>query len=250
MQVAPSFPKSRRRMRRGVFILPSALTIGSIYCAFNAIIVAYRGQFEHAGIWILVAAVLDTLDGRIARLTRTATDFGRELDSLADAVAFGVAPALCIYFYTLKDIEKVGWLLAFLYVTCGIIRLARFNILALSGAKKNFVGLPIPAAASFLALLLLLGVPTSSLVYPIGILGLAYLMVSTIPYPAFKDLDIKTMRPTFTLLAIVLIFLIVAFHPPYSLFILLNVYLASGPFLLISRRFSRRKEEVEIQDEI
>ena len=250
MQVPPSSPRPKRRIRQGVFILPSALTIGSVFCAFYAIIQAYRGRFDSAGTFIIVAAILDTLDGRIARITRTATDFGRELDSLADAISFGVAPALTIYFYALKDLNRPGWLLAFLYITCGIIRLARFNVLAIAGHRKNFVGLPIPAAASFFALLILLGAPPTSILYPIGALVMAYLMVSTIPYPAFKDLDLKTMRPTFTLLAILLLFLIVAFHPALSLFIMLCVYLLSGPGLLIFEHRNRNREIPEPQDEI
>ena len=250
MQAPPSSPRPKRRIRQGVFILPSALTIGSVLCAFYAIIQAYRGEFDRAGAFIIAAAILDTLDGRIARLTRTATDFGRELDSLADAISFGLAPALIVYFYALKDLHRAGWLLAFLYITCGIIRLARFNVLAIAGHRKNFVGLPIPAGASFFALLLLLGAPPTSVLYPIGALAMSYLMVSTIPYPAFKDLDIKTMRPTFTLLAIVLLFLVVAFHPALSLFIMLCVYLLSGPALLIVEHRSRRHESPEPQDEL
>jgi CDP-diacylglycerol--serine O-phosphatidyltransferase len=250
VQGPPSSPRPKRRIRQGVFILPSALTIGSVFCAFYAIVQAYRGRFETAGTFIIVAAILDTLDGRIARLTRTATDFGRELDSLADAISFGLAPALTIYFFALKDLNRAGWLLAFLYITCGIIRLARFNVLAIAGHRKHFVGLPIPAAASFFALLLLLDTPPDSVLFPIGALVMAYLMVSTIPYPAFKDLELKTMRPTFTLLAIVLLFLVVAFHPAISLFVLLCVYLLAGPVLLLLDRRDRRKNFSEYQDEL
>lgn len=250
MQVPPSSPRPKRRIRQGVFILPSALTIASVLCAFYAIVQGFRGRFETAGTFIIAAAILDTLDGRIARLTRTATDFGRELDSLADAISFGLAPALIVYFYALKDLHRAGWLLAFLYITCGIIRLARFNVLAIAGHRKNFVGLPIPAAASFFALLLMLGAPPTSALYPVGALAMSYLMVSTIPYPAFKDMDLKTMRPTFTLLAIVLLFLVVAFHPALSLFIMLCVYLLSGPGLLVFEHRTRRHEAPEPQDEL
>ncbi len=240
--------QKKKKPRKGIYIFPSILTIASIYCGFTALIKAFNFKYETAGIFILIAAALDTLDGRIARLTKTTTDFGKELDSLADAISFGVVPALIIYFYSLKELGRAGILLTFLFLTCGIIRLARFNTL-MPVSKSYFLGLPIPASASFIALCLILDVPKNSLIFPISILILSYLMVSTLPYPSFKELDIKTMRPTFTLLSIVLLFLIVAFHPPLSMLMLLLTYYLSGPYLFFSKKLIRKKKEFNLFDE-
>lgn len=239
----------KKKPKKGIYIFPSILTIGSIYCSFFALIKSFNGKWETAGLWIIIAAILDTLDGRIARLTKTSTEFGKELDSLADAVSFGMVPALIIYNYSLKDLGKAGILLTFLYLTCGIIRLARFNTMMPQVSKLYFLGLPIPASASFIALTLILKVPGSSIIFPVAVLILSYLMVSTLPYPSFKELEIKTMRPTFTLLSIVLLFLIVAFHPPLSLLLLLLTYYLSGPYLFFSKKLLKRKKEFNLFDE-
>jgi CDP-diacylglycerol--serine O-phosphatidyltransferase len=241
--------QKKKKPKKGIYIFPSILTIGSIYCGFHALIKSFSFKWEAAGVWIIVAAILDTLDGRIARLTKTSTEFGKELDSLADAVSFGVVPSIVLYNYSLKEMGKVGVLLTFLYLTCGIIRLARFNILMPSISKAFFLGLPIPASASFIALSLILKVPQNSLIFPFSALILSYLMVSTLPYPSFKELEIKTMKPTFTLLSIVLLFLIVAFHPPLSLLILLLTYYLSGPYLFFSKKLLKRKKEFNLFDE-
>lgn len=247
MQDTPLLPR-KRKPKKGIYVFPSILTIGSVYCGFLALIKSFNGKFEAAGLWIIIAAILDTLDGRIARLTKTSTEFGKELDSLADAISFGVVPSIILYNYSLKDMGRAGILLTFLYLTCGIIRLARFNTLP-SLSKSYFMGLPIPASASFIALTLILKVPGSSIIFPIAVLILSYLMVSTLPYPSFKELEIKTMRPTFTLLSIVLLFLIVAFHPPLSLLLLLLTYYLSGPYLFFSKKLLRRKKEFNLFDE-
>ncbi|MEJ5166301.1 MAG: CDP-diacylglycerol--serine O-phosphatidyltransferase [Thermoanaerobaculia bacterium] len=247
MQDIPLLPK-KKKPKKGIYVFPSILTIGSVYCGFFALIKSFNGKFEAAGLWIIIAAILDTLDGRIARLTKTSTDFGKELDSLADAISFGVVPSIVLYNYSLKEMGRAGILLTFLYLTCGIIRLARFNTLP-SLSRAYFVGLPIPASASFIALSLILRVPNSSLIFPIAVLILSYLMVSTIPYPSFKELELKTMRPTFTLLSIVLLFLIVAFHPPLSLLLLLLTYYLSGPYLFFSKKLLKKRKEFNLFDE-
>lgn len=241
--------QKKKKPKKGIYIFPSMLTIGSIYCGFYALVKSFNLKWEAAGLWIIFAAILDTLDGRIARLTKTSTEFGKELDSLADATSFGVVPSIILYNYSLKDLGKAGILLTFLYLTCGIIRLARFNTLLPSVSKAYFLGLPIPASASFIALSLILKIPQNSMIYPISILLLSYLMVSTLPYPSFKELELKTMKPTFTLLSIVLLFLIVAFHPPLSLMLLLITYYLSGPYLFFSKKFIRKKKEFNLFDE-
>lgn len=240
--------QKKKKPKKGIYIFPSILTVGSIYCSFYALIKSFNFKWEGAGLWIIFAAFLDTLDGRIARLTKTSTEFGKELDSLADAISFGVVPSIILYNYSLKEMGKAGILLTFLYLTCGIIRLARFNTLP-SISKTYFVGLPIPASAAFIALSLILDVPTNSLIFPVSVLILSYLMVSTLPYPSFKELELKTMRPTFTLLLIVLLFLIVAFHPPLSLLLLLLTYYLSGPYLFFSKKLIRKKKEFNLFDE-
>ncbi len=241
--------QKKKKSKKGIYIFPSILTIGSIYCGFYALIKSFNYKWEAAGLWIILAAILDTLDGRIARLTKTSTEFGKELDSLADALSFGIVPAIILYNYSLKELGRAGILLTFLYLTCGIIRLARFNTLMPYVSKSHFLGLPIPASASFFALALILKLPKDSLVFPISTLILSYLMVSTLPYPSFKELEIKTMKPTFTLLSIVLLFLIIAFHPPLSLLILLLTYYFSGPYLFFSKKLLKRKKEFNLFDE-
>lgn len=248
MQDLVSLPK-KRKPKRGIYVFPSILTIGSVYCGFYALIKSFNLKWETAGLWIIFAAILDTLDGRIARLTKTSSDFGKELDSLADAISFGVVPSIILYNYSLKEMGRAGILLTFLYLTCGIIRLARFNTLLPNISKAYFVGLPIPASASFIALSLILEVPGNSFILPVAVLVLSYLMVSTLPYPSFKELELKTMRPTFTLLSIVLLFLIVAFHPPLSLLLLLITYYLSGPYLFFSKKLIRKKKEFNLFDE-
>lgn len=248
MQELQLLPR-KRKPKKGVYLFPSILTVASIFCGFNALMKSFNLRWESAGIWIILAAFLDTIDGRIARFTRTSTEFGKELDSLADAFSFGAVPSLIIYNYSLKNFGKLGILLTFLYLTCGIIRLARFNTMLPSISRAYFLGLPIPSSACFIALSLILKFPKDSMVYPVSIFILSYLMVSTLPYPSFKDLEFKTMKPTLTLLLIVLIFLVIAFHPPLSLLLILITYYLSGPYLFFSKKLIKKKKEFNLFDE-
>src|SRR5205823_12686771 len=146
---------SRERLSRGLFILPTLFTVGNLFCGYLSIWCSIRGTFEIAAVLVVVAAVLDGLDGRIARLTHSASKFGEEYDSLADLVSFGVAPAVLAYSWGLVDFHRLGWMASFLFVVCGSMRLARFNIQTRVVDKKYFIGLPIPAAAATISALVL-----------------------------------------------------------------------------------------------
>ena len=146
---------SRERLSRGLFVLPTLFTVGNLFCGYLSIWCSIRGTFELAAILVIVAALLDGLDGRVARLTNSTSEFGEEYDSLADLVSFGVAPAVLVYSWGLSDFHRLGWMASFLFVVCGSMRLARFNIQTKVVDKRYFVGLPIPAAAGTIVTLVL-----------------------------------------------------------------------------------------------
>src|SRR5512136_1835585 len=143
-------------MRKGIYILPNLFTTGSLFAGFYGIVATTNHNFSIAAIWVLVSSIFDGLDGKVARLTGTSTKFGVEYDSLADLVAFGVTPGLLMYSWALKPFGRLGWLAAFLFVVCGALRLARFNVQVNTVESKRFVGLPIPAAASMVSATVLL----------------------------------------------------------------------------------------------
>ena len=141
--------RPRRRFQRGVYILPTLFTLGNMFCGYSCIVYAMRGEFETAAPFIGFAIVLDMLDGRIARLTGSASDFGAEIDSLADVISFGIAPAILSFSWGLQPLGRLGWLAGFLFLTAAAMRLARFNIQSgIGGDKRYFVGMPSPAAAA------------------------------------------------------------------------------------------------------
>jgi len=219
---------SGRKRRRGVYVLPSFITLANMFVGFFAVINAVGEKYVSAAYLVLVAGFLDMLDGRIARMTKTQTDFGKELDSLSDVVSFGFVPALIVYLYALQPLGRLGWLLAFFYTACGAIRLARFNILSGQQNHSIFVGLPIPMAAGLVVFLILL-MPENSPIFPFAVFGAGCLMVSSIPYPSFKQLDVRTMRPTYTMLLMLLILVIIAYKPIQAMFVLLMIYIVIGP---------------------
>ena len=225
---------SREKLSRGLFVLPTLFTVGNLFCGYLSIWCSIRGTFEIAAYLVIIAAVLDALDGRIARLTHSASEFGEEYDSLADLVSFGVAPAVLAYSWGLSDFGRLGWLVSFLFVVCGSMRLARFNIMTHVVDKKYFIGLPIPAAAGTLTTLVLATPePLVDRVWMTGLLVLtillSYLMISTIRYRSFKDLDLKRRRPAWILPLIALVFAVIAFRPTLALLALALVFAASGP---------------------
>src|SRR5574341_213117 len=224
----------REHPRRGIFLLPSLLTTGNLFCGFLALILTADGRFIEAAVAIFAAMVMDVLDGKVARLTKTTTQFGVEFDSLADVVSFCVAPAFMLYTLALGRLGRAAWLGAFLFVICGALRLARFNVYSGATDRRYFVGLPTPAAAGIAAsVVLLLGneeiARWQGAVIAAGTYMVAILMVSTFRYYSFKEIDFARRRPTGVLLVVVLAVLIVATHPQWFLFVLFSAYVLSGP---------------------
>jgi CDP-diacylglycerol---serine O-phosphatidyltransferase len=236
-----------RGLRRGVAILPSLFTTGNLFAGFWAVIKSIHGEFSDAAVLIGCAIVLDLLDGRIARLTNTTSEFGGELDSLADVISFGVAPAVLAYTWGFSSLPRVGWLAAFLFVVCGALRLARFNVQRHVVDGRYFVGLPIPAAAAQVAVWVnLIPDPLTERAQAATAVGLvvilAFLMVSTLRYHSFKKLDLRTRRSYLTVLAIALVFLLVALHPRSVLLLLASLYWLSGPTFYVLGLARRRSD--------
>jgi CDP-diacylglycerol--serine O-phosphatidyltransferase len=232
-------------LRRGTSILPSLFTTGNLFLGFWAIVKAFDGNYADAAPLIAGAIVLDMLDGRIARMTGTTSEFGGELDSLADAISFGVAPALLAYRWALDDVPRVGWLAAFLFAMCGVLRLARFNVQKQVVDSRYFVGLPIPAAAGQVIAVVAFA-PTSAEsrlqgLFAIAlVVSLAFLMVSTVRYRSFKGIDLKKRRPYIYVLGIALLFVFIAAYLEYSLLALATLYTLSGPSLYLFSLLARR----------
>ncbi len=232
--------RTRFSIRRGVYLLPSLFTLTNLMCGFYAIVQSFKGEYLTAALSIVVAFVADGLDGRIARLTGTTSEFGVEFDSLADLVTFCVAPALMIYSRWLIDIPKIGWVCAFVYVACGAIRLARFNAYDTTTQSIYFNGLPSPAAAGGLVSLIFLeeqifpGETHAGMVAPWVCILLAFLMVSSIHYPSFKNIKIENRMSARALISVVFfIFIFVSkFYVAFTALFL--VYLMSGLFVQLS----------------
>jgi len=224
----------REKRRRGIFLLPSLLTTGNLFCGFFALLLTVENRYTEAALLIFVAMVMDLLDGRVARLMKATSQFGVEFDSLADVVSFCVAPAFLIYSFALRDLGRPAWFAAFLFVICGALRLARFNIHTGTVDRRYFVGLSAPAAAGVVcsAVILLQGVPASRpllVSIALGTYVVALLMVSTFRYWSFKDLDFARRRPVQTLLVVVLGVMIVATRYELFLFLIFVGYALSGP---------------------
>ena len=236
----------RKGLARGVFLLPNLITTGALFSGFYAIIAAMSGSLENAAIAIVIAGFLDSLDGRIARMTNTESEFGVQYDSLSDLVAFGVAPAVLMFSWVLSDLGKIGWMIAFLYMACAALRLARFNT---APDSKIFVGLPSPAAAGVVSTAVWTWVdnldPLVSIQMTVVIAAFvtvfALLMVSNIRFYSPKQIDLKGRVPFIYMLGIVLGFVVVAIYPPGVLFCMGTVYCCSGPIQALLRRLRRRK---------
>lgn len=225
---------------KGLYLLPNLFTTAALFAGFYAIVAAMNGRYQGAAISIFVAMVLDGMDGRIARLTNTQSDFGAEYDSLSDMVSFGLAPALVIYQWSLVTLGKLGWLAAFLYTSAVALRLARFNTQVGTADKRFFQGLPSPSGAALLAGLVWLcdehgfthGTVLAPLAFPLTVLA-ALLMVSNIRYYSFKGLDFKGRVPFVTGLMVVLAFVLISLSPSLVLFITFFAYALSGPALTL-----------------
>lgn len=241
-----------RPMRRGVYLLPNLFTTASIFLGFYGILSATRGAFFVAAACIVVAHICDGLDGRIARLTNTTSQFGVEYDSLADLVAFGVSPGILAYYWALQPFGAWGWLAASLFVVCGALRLARFNVQAPTVEKSTFTGLPIPAAADMIAATVLVyeyfGIDTDAsrhVVLPILVYALALLMVSNVRYYSFKDVNVRSRQPFSMLVGAVILVMLIIAEPQIMLFGGMLIYVASGPVSWLVERVTRRPSRPE-----
>ena len=224
----------RRRLQRGIYLLPSAFTMGNIFLGFWSIVLGLRGRFDIAALAVAGAAVLDGIDGRIARLTGTESEFGREFDSLADVITFGVAPALLAFLWGLQEFPRLGWLVPLFFVVCGATRLARFNVQTKVHDKRYFAGLPIPAAAGTVVAVLFFDPDrdwrtwmAAGLLVAMALIG--FLMVSTIRYRSFKQVDLRRRRSYRMVLLLVLVLVVIALDPHVALVVLAITYTASGP---------------------
>ncbi|MPY89773.1 MAG: CDP-diacylglycerol--serine O-phosphatidyltransferase [Luteitalea sp.] len=240
-------PRAPRQFRRGTYLLPSLFTLGNMFCGYACIIYAMRGEYGTAAPFIGIAMVLDMLDGRIARLTKTSSAFGVEFDSLADVISFGVAPAVLALAWGLTPMGRIGWVTGFIFVSATAIRLARFNIQGSAATdKRYFAGMPCPPAAGVVA--------ATVFAWPYGltawhgVLALplllvpALLMVSTIRYRSFKTFDLGKRRSYRNLIVLVLVMAAVAAEPRGTLVIMAYAYLLSGVAGYAWMRFHRRPE--------
>ncbi|MCV6625913.1 MAG: CDP-diacylglycerol--serine O-phosphatidyltransferase [Cellvibrionaceae bacterium] len=222
--------------RRGVYLLPNLITTGALFSGFYAIIAGMHHNFEAAAIAIFVAMILDGLDGRVARMTNTASDFGVQYDSLSDMVSFGLAPAMVMFSWGFAGLGKFGWTAAFTYAACAALRLARFNTQVDEVDKRYFVGLASPAAAAIIA-----GIiwqwhdtqPGKELAIAIALLTIfvGLFMVSNLQYSSFKGIDLRGRVPFVVMLAIVIAFAVVTSAPSTMLLVIFGLYGLSGPAL-------------------
>lgn len=248
-------PNASRTRPRGIYLLPNLFTTAAMFSGFYAIIAAFSGRFSVAAIAVFAAAILDSLDGRVARLTNTQSEFGAQYDSLSDMVSFGIAPALVMYAWSLSSLNevapiwgKIGWCAAFIYAACGALRLARFNTQLGVADKRYFQGLPSPAAAGLCMAFVWtaddLGVSGADVQFftPILIVVAGLLMVSRVRYFSFKSLPVNDRVPFLWIIAAVLILAALAIKPPYVLLALGIVFVCSGPVMtLLGKRAARRR---------
>lgn len=235
-----------------LYTVPCMLTISSLFSGFYAIISAFNGHFQAAAIAILVAAVFDALDGRVARMTGSTSSFGMELDSLCDMVSFGVAPSLLAYLWALTPYGRYGWLAGFLYVATTALRLARFNVQTEENPDGNFTGLPCPAAAGMIATSVLFATAVlnkTESVRHISILLmvylLSYLMISTHRYLSFKHTDVAKEKRFHFMVGLILLLILLASEPPVTLFIATFLYILSGPLLGLFGRLRKNEKKAE-----
>ena len=250
--------ENQTRRKRGIYLLPNLFTTAAFFSGFYAIVAATNDKFEQAAIAVLIAMILDGIDGRVARMTNTQSEFGAEYDSLADLASFGLAPALVMYEWSLssmRDISwqmgKLGWLAAFIYAVAAALRLARFNTKASSTYKRYFQGLPSPSAAAVIIGMVwvcydndIAGADVAHLAWPLTVI-VGVLMVSKVSYYSFKDIDFQNRVPFFVILIVVLIFVFFAIDPPKVLFTGFFLYTLSGPVIAVLRRLRKRSQRAE-----
>ena len=226
--------RGRRPLRRGIYVLPSLLTTGNLFAGYYSIVSTLHGEYRAAALAIGIAFVIDGLDGRIARLTRTQSEFGKAYDSIADVVTFGAAPAALALSWGLWDLGRVGWLASFFYLACAAMRLARFSIHSGSVDRRFFVGLPSPASAGLLAALSFywphkLVAMAAARVFLLLVLATAALMVSPVRYRSFKEFDLRRRQPYTVVLLLAMVIALIALDPEHVLLLLALTYALSGP---------------------
>lgn len=245
--------KNSSRFGKGIYLLPNLFTTAGFFAGFFAIVSAMNSRFEAAAVAIFVAMIMDGIDGRVARMTNTQSAFGAEYDSMADLVSFGVAPALMVYVWALKDLGNLGWLASFVFAVSAALRLARFNTQVATADKRYFQGLASPSAAAVIA-----GMIWTATEYDISpgpwnivIAGITVatgiLMVSNFRYSSFKELNWKGRVPFITLLLFVVVFVLVAYDPPIVLFGAFVLYALSGPFLTVKELSNVRRRRYQGQ---
>ena len=231
-----------RKPNKGIYVLPNLFTLAALFGGFYAIVMAMNGQYELAAIGVFCAMVLDSLDGRVARMTNTQSAFGEQMDSLADMVSFGAAPALISYEWALKGAGRWGWLAAFVYMSCAALRLARFNVNTAVVDKRFFQGLPSPAAAAlvmgFMWLMNDMGYQGADVMWFVFAICLysGLTMVTNAPFYSFKDVQMKKSVPFAVIVLLALVIAVINIHPPIVLFALFMVYGFSGYALYAWRR--------------
>ena len=224
--------------KKGIHILPSLFTTGNVFCGFYAFVAVLNEQFYFAAWAIVAGMIFDGLDGRIARLTKTTSAFGEQYDSLADIITFGMAPAFLAYSWVLKPFGRLGWMAAFLFLLCATLRLARFNVTNPEIRSKHFIGLPSPASAVVIASIViafedLFATRMNPFIMVMVVYALAFLMVSNIKYPAFKQFDFKKRVVFSRFLFVILFIYVLATIPRVALFILGITYAIIGPIGLL-----------------
>jgi CDP-diacylglycerol--serine O-phosphatidyltransferase len=247
--------EQQRPMRRGIYLLPNLFTTAGLFAGFYAIVAAMSDNFVGAAIAIFIAMLMDGIDGRVARLTHTTSEFGVQYDSLSDMVCFGLAPSLVVFEWALRSMSdhgwlwsKLGWLAAFIFTAGAALRLARFNTQVASADKRYFQGLPSPSAAAVLAGLVWFSEDNGLNGADMWIAGAALaaamglLMVSNIRYYSFKEIDFKGRVPFVALVLAVLVLVVVSSHPPSVLFFGFLVYVISGPVITLYQVRQRRRQ--------
>ncbi|MDP3252528.1 MAG: CDP-diacylglycerol--serine O-phosphatidyltransferase [Hydrogenophaga sp.] len=242
--------EERPRRPKGIYMVPNMITLAALFGGFYSVVMAMNDRYDLATVGIFVAMVLDSLDGRVARLTNTQSAFGEQMDSLSDMVSFGAAPALIAYEWTLRDIGRWGWIAAFVYCACAALRLARFNVNTAVVDKRFFQGLPSPAAAALVAgfiwLMTELEIPAKEVTWFMFALTLytGLTMVTNVPFYSFKDLSLKKSVPFAAIVLVALGIAVINIHPPTVLFGLFVIYGLSGYALYAWRKSKGRPTSV------
>jgi len=239
-----------RHFRRGIYLMPTLFTLGNLFCGYSSVVQAAQGSLELAAALIVIAAVLDGLDGRLARLTGTTSDFGLEFDSLADVISFGAAPAVLAQTWALQSIGRggrIGWAVAFLYLVCAATRLARYNVQSATGDKRHFVGLPSPMGACAVASVVYAfpdppPAPWAGLAAAAGVVAVAFLMVSRFRYRSFREIDLRSRRSYRWVFPLAAVLVAVWAHPEIALLTLGACYLVSAPLAWLRERLTGRTQ--------